>query len=526
MDVRTWGNNARVASLMALDAIDASPQASFGVAGTKLTDEQLWEEPALLPERRSGYRLEIDDQRERDQAPRRARGFLAAVNRDKLFRRGIAVGDAAASLLAVAVALALGSPYGLRCGFVLVLPVTVLLAKVQGLYDRDELVIRKSTLDEFPKLLNLATLVAMIAWLSRHFFVTGAPSDWSLLKLWGVMLIFIVVGRASVRKLASWATPPERCFFFGDHETAQQVQAKLRHTKNAELVGAAAGNQLRLADGAIQDLARRFGLDRLIVQSGDALTEGRTINLVRSAKAAGVHVTICPGVLAVVGSTVVFDEVWGLPLLGVPRFGLTRSSALLKRAFDLLVAGVGLIVLAPVFMLIAVLIRLDSEGPVLFRQTRVGRGGEPFEILKFRTMSADAEQRKADLHAHNENIGLFKISQDPRITRMGRWLRKSSLDEFPQLINVLRGQMSLVGPRPLILDEDKLIEGLDRRRLVTTHDRAVADAWCDASPDSRDDQARLHVRGQLVALERHQDLGADRRCRDCRGRCLALAEPL
>ena len=233
-------------------------------------------------------------------------------------------------------------------------------------------------------------------------------------------------------------------------------------------MGAAAGNQLKLAEQAIHDLADRFSLNRLIVQSGDSLTEGRTLDLVRSAKAAGVHVTICPGVLAAVGSSVVFDEVWGLPLLGVPRFGLTRSSAFMKRCLDLAGAGFWLILCAPLLAVIAIRIKLDSEGPVLFRQTRIGRGGEPFEILKFRTMVVDAEQRKADLHALNENVGLFKIGEDPRVTKVGRQLRKNSFDELPQLINVLRGQMSLVGPRPLILDEDKQIQGLDRRRLSIT----------------------------------------------------------
>jgi exopolysaccharide biosynthesis polyprenyl glycosylphosphotransferase len=393
---------------------------------------------------------------------------LATVDRDRLFRRAVVSGDVIASLLAVWVAIAVASPYGLRWGFVLVVPLTVLLAKVQGLYDRDELVIRKSTLDEFPRLLNLATLVAMLAWLSRHYFVIGAPSSWPLLRLWATLLLFIVMGRAVARELASWATPPERCFFFGDLETARQVETKLRHSKNAELVGAAAGNQLKLAERAIHDLADRFSLNRLIVQSGDALTEGRTLDLVRSAKAAGVHVTICPGVLAAVGSSVVFDEVWGLPLLGVPRFGLTRSSALLKRCLDLAGAGFWLILCAPLLVVIAVRIKLDSEGPVLFRQTRIGRGGEPFEILKFRTMVVDAEQRKADLHELNENVGLFKIGEDPRVTKVGRQLRKNSFDELPQLLNVLRGQMSLVGPRPLILDEDKQIHGLDRRRLSIT----------------------------------------------------------
>jgi lipopolysaccharide/colanic/teichoic acid biosynthesis glycosyltransferase len=113
-------------------------------------------------------------------------------------------------------------------------------------------------------------------------------------------------------------------------------------------------------------------------------------------------------------------------------------------------------------------VKLDSAGPVFFRQTRVGKDGRRFAIYKFRTMCADAEARKAQLMALNEGDGLFKISDDPRITRVGRILRRTSLDELPQLFNVIKGEMSLVGPRPLILCEDEAITGYDRRRLQLT----------------------------------------------------------
>jgi lipopolysaccharide/colanic/teichoic acid biosynthesis glycosyltransferase len=146
---------------------------------------------------------------------------------------------------------------------------------------------------------------------------------------------------------------------------------------------------------------------------------------------------------------------------------------LLKRAVDLTGALVGLFVLSPVLALIALLIRLDSQGPVLFRQVRRGYRGRPFKILKFRTMTVDAEQRLSDLESSNESGGgvLFKLRNDPRITRLGSFLRRHSLDELPQLINVLRGEMSLVGPRPLQLrDSDKLLvldpEGYERRLQV------------------------------------------------------------
>jgi lipopolysaccharide/colanic/teichoic acid biosynthesis glycosyltransferase len=128
----------------------------------------------------------------------------------------------------------------------------------------------------------------------------------------------------------------------------------------------------------------------------------------------------------------------------------------------------GLVVGLPLFGLIALLIKLHTPGPVFFRQMRVGRDGELFEILKFRTMVVDAEAMKRELRDRNEAEGIFKIEADPRVTRVGRVLRRTSLDELAQLVNVLRGQMSLVGPRPLVVDEDELITGFDRRRLAIT----------------------------------------------------------
>jgi lipopolysaccharide/colanic/teichoic acid biosynthesis glycosyltransferase len=141
---------------------------------------------------------------------------------------------------------------------------------------------------------------------------------------------------------------------------------------------------------------------------------------------------------------------------------------LLKRTLDLVGGSVALIVCAPVIAVAAVAIKLTSRGPVFFNQTRVGRDGQQFSIFKFRTMIHGAERLKSDLRHLNEAQGLFKISDDPRITRFGRFLRRSSLDELPQLFNVLRGEMSLVGPRPLVVDEDQRVEGWHRRRLQLT----------------------------------------------------------
>lgn len=148
------------------------------------------------------------------------------------------------------------------------------------------------------------------------------------------------------------------------------------------------------------------------------------------------------------------------------RFDLTRSAIRVKRALDLLGASLGLLALLPVLVVIAAAIKLEDRGPVLFRQQRVGRHGGRFQMLKFRTMVPDADALKDALRERNEaRGGLFKIAEDPRVTRVGRRLRRSALDELPQLLNVLKGEMSLVGPRPLVVEEDVRIAGRHRRRL-------------------------------------------------------------
>jgi len=157
--------------------------------------------------------------------------------------------------------------------------------------------------------------------------------------------------------------------------------------------------------------------------------------------------------------------------LGTEWLATDGLESLIKRAVDLAGASVGLMLLAPGMLAVALLIRLDSPGPVLFHQWRRGHRGRLFRMLKFRTMAVGAEQRLADLESRNESAGgvLFKLRNDPRVTRLGRFLRRSSLDELPQLINVLRGEMSLVGPRPLQLRDSERLAAVDprgyRRRL-------------------------------------------------------------
>jgi exopolysaccharide biosynthesis polyprenyl glycosylphosphotransferase len=161
------------------------------------------------------------------------------------------------------------------------------------------------------------------------------------------------------------------------------------------------------------------------------------------------------------------SSVAGLPLIHVEAPTRAAVGQAVKRVFDVLAAALALVILAPVLAVIAILIARDSAGGVLYRQQRVGRNGEPFSILKFRSMSADADVRRADLTA-DSGKGLFKMVDDPRITRVGRVLRRYSLDELPQLVNVLRGEMSLVGPRPALPSEVSLYDQRELGRLAVT----------------------------------------------------------
>jgi exopolysaccharide biosynthesis polyprenyl glycosylphosphotransferase len=193
----------------------------------------------------------------------------------------------------------------------------------------------------------------------------------------------------------------------------------------------------------------------------------RTImGLVRAGEAFGVRVRVVPDVFQLALSRVDFDDLGGIPLLGLREASLSQGARVLKRALDIVVAVTGLLLVLPLWLIIALLIKLESRGPVLFRQQRVGQGGRLFEMYKFRSMHQDAEEKQANLQELNQASGpLFKIRDDPRLTRVGRLLRRTSLDELPQLINVLRGQMSIVGPRPGLPQEVAKYEAWHRERL-------------------------------------------------------------
>jgi exopolysaccharide biosynthesis polyprenyl glycosylphosphotransferase len=357
------------------------------------------------------------------------------------------------------------------------LPMIVVINTSSGLYRRDELLLRKSTLDEAPAVFHAATLTTVVAFLLESAVLRTPMSAHLMAVTWLGLAALEIACRVAARAIARAATAPERCLLVGDAAIADRLRAKLQASPNvkATFVGwipldARPGTTTAPVLGTPEELDRvvaQHDVHRVIV-AGDAAAHQSVLDVIQRAKAMGMRVSVLPRMFEVVGSSAVFDYLDGLTILGVRRFGLSPASRRVKRAFDVVGSTVCLVLLAPLMIAIGLLVRLTSPGPALFRQTRVGRDGRTFEMLKYRSMHDGADARKAELLSRNEADGLFKIADDPRITPLGRFLRKTSLDELPQLVNVLRGQMSLVGPRPLVVEDDRRIEGWYRRRLHLT----------------------------------------------------------
>ncbi|NUT56863.1 MAG: exopolysaccharide biosynthesis polyprenyl glycosylphosphotransferase, partial [Thermoleophilia bacterium] len=397
---------------------------------------------------------------------------LAPVRiREGLYRRSLGLADALSALVALSLIVVWNAGASFEPWVLAAMPVVVLVSKISGLYERDELVLNKTTLDEAPKLLQIAGLFALLVFLGQNRFVHAAMTSQLVAELWLATFGMLFLGRVAARLVAARIAAVERCLVVGDPAAITAVRGKLEgSTVKAKVVASIRLDALvpRIDPNRFVEIVAANDVHRVIIAPIMTTDTRDMLDLVRVAKQAGTRVSLLPRVLEVVGSSVEFDHLDGLTMLGVRRFGLTRSSRALKRALDLAGSTLMLLAIAPIAAAVALAIRLDSKGPILFRQTRVGRDGERFQILKFRTMVPEAEQLKGDLLHLNETQGLFKIADDPRITRVGRLLRRTALDELPQLLNVWRGEMSLVGPRPLVVDEDAKIEGLDRSRLHLT----------------------------------------------------------
>jgi exopolysaccharide biosynthesis polyprenyl glycosylphosphotransferase len=395
----------------------------------------------------------------------------AVSARDRLFRRSLATADALAATLALFIGVAVIGEDAIKPGAALFVPLALVLSKCVGLYDRDELLLNKTTLDDTPALFQLATVYTLLVWLLEPIVVEGYLGREQVLGLWLLLIVAGLSGRFLARELARRSTAAERCLLVGDAEAADRLEQQLADTHGvkariAQRIDTEA-DDLETTTRRIEHAVQAHEIHRVVLAPRTVDSDG-VLDTIRVSKALGVKVSLFPRVFEVVGSSVEFDELHGMTVLGLRRSGLSRSSWMLKRAMDWTGALIILGASSVLMVVIALAIKLETRGPVLFRQTRVGRDGRRFEMLKFRTMVHDAEALRPHLEHRNEADGLFKIADDPRVTRVGRLLRRMSLDELPQMINVLRGEMSLVGPRPLVADEDDKVEGWDRRRLQLT----------------------------------------------------------
>jgi exopolysaccharide biosynthesis polyprenyl glycosylphosphotransferase len=418
----------------------------------------------------------------------RARSLVARGygRRDWFLRRLLAVSDAACVAIAMAVAMVVvGGTRGhswqqyLLYGLI-TLPAWVVLFKMYGLYERDAKRLSHSTLDDLPSLFHALLLGCLLMWC---WFVVVAPAKLmftAILVFGGLAMVLVVAGRVLARAGFSRLVSPERVLLIGTGQASGALIEKMRARASLRLepigmVSCArdAGQVLALPQlGCLEEvdlpgLMVEHRVGRVVV--ADAEVEGeRLLGVLRDCKTVSVKVSLLPATCSALGSSVEIDDVQGVTVLGINPSVLSRSSRLAKRALDLVGAGLLSILALPVLLVLAVAIKLDSPGPVFFRQERIGRGGARFRLLKLRTMVVDAEARRAGLLEQSKERGWLHLEHDPRITPVGRLLRLASLDELPQLWNVLRGDMSLVGPRPLVVEEDRMVDDWARGRLDLT----------------------------------------------------------
>ena len=418
------------------------------------------------------------DERTRDLAERRRHSILR--RRGWLVRRALLTADLTGLILSFFAAEWLfgdnQTPWQNALGarselivFFFMLPLWVLVAKLYGLYSQDEERTDHSTADDFVSLFHLVTvsvwLLMGLAWVTR----LAQPQFPKLLAFWAFSIASVTIGRSVARQFCRRnASYIQNTLIVGAGDIGTLIARKLlQHPEyGLNLVGFVDSRNdppplVRLpmlgTTARLPMLISALEVERVIV-TPHGESDDDAVQIVHDLKRLDVQVDIVPRLFEVVGPGVGIHAIEGVPVLGLPPTRIPRSSMLIKRTIDVVGALIGLIVMSPLFAYAAFRVRRGSPGPVLFRQTRLGLNEREFTMLKFRTMTVDADQsshreyirsimtREAAPEAH----GLFKLERSSEITPFGRWLRKTSLDELPQLINVLRGDMSLVGPRPCL----------------------------------------------------------------------------
>jgi exopolysaccharide biosynthesis polyprenyl glycosylphosphotransferase len=411
------------------------------------------------------------------------RGGRAARARGAILRRLLAISDWASLVVGTTVSYLFASGPPVHASSIAWSaafgPAWILVMKLHGLYDQDHRRIRHSTLDELPALFSATVIgTVVIGILAR---ITPAPymSGTAL----GVLAVTaFVVGaslRGMIRQIWHSRRPPEKSALVGSGRAMQRLRRRIQtHPEvHLTLVGyfgdepdtngaanGANGHITRLGSRSeVISVAEQRGLEHILV-ADESISTGELRSLIGDCKKFGLSLTLVAPNAELLGPGIQLNRLGELPLLDFAFSDPPRSTMALKRGIDILVSAGLLLLLAPLLLIIAIAIKLDSRGPVLYKQVRVGKGGRRFTMLKFRTMVQDADQRLdevVDTGALDEPS--FKVPNDPRHTWIGRRLRRLSLDETPQLLNVLRGEMSLVGPRP---EEEAVVALYDERQRL------------------------------------------------------------
>jgi exopolysaccharide biosynthesis polyprenyl glycosylphosphotransferase len=400
------------------------------------------------------------------------------IRRGWLVRRMLLAADIVglAAAFAVTELLFLGGADNLGTGrraliFAATLPVWILAAKLYGLYDRDEERAVHSTADEVVSVFHLITVGAWGFVATSWFIGLEGPNQEKLTVFWLLAIVSVITMRWLARTLARHHPAyVQNTVIIGAGDVGQLIARKLLHHPEYRInvvgfVDAAPKKmrrdlpdaQLIGAPESIADVVERQDVDRVIVAFSQDHHE-QLLAAIRSLKEHDVQIDVVPRLFEAVSPTAPVHGVEGLPLVNIAPVRIPRSSQLIKRASDIVGAALLLVLTAPLMFVVAVLIRRDSNGPVFFRQQRLGIDMRSFTFLKFRTMcegTDDGPHREylkeimsADATPGANN--LYKLERANDVTRVGKWLRKTSLDELPQLFNVLKGDMSLVGPRPAI----------------------------------------------------------------------------
>jgi len=403
------------------------------------------------------------------------------------YRRQTVAADGICALAAglLAFEIRFNSPHGAPFYLLLSLTLPVLWVGTLGLAGGYDIRFIGVGSDEFRRVLNagifLTGAVAFTAYalhseLARGYVVAALPT----VTVLDLLARFTI--RKRLHKLRRLGSCMRKVVVVGHADVVSDLAAMLRRESyhGLSVVAACVADSARRGGpevldgfpviaglGRVADVVQRYDADTVAVlacpeMSGVALRE-----LAWELEKTGTDLCVAPALLDVAGPRTTIRPVAGLPLLHVDHPEFTGTKQVIKDAFDKVLGLSALALLLPVFIAVALAIRFSDSGPAFFRQTRVGKDGRGFTVYKFRTMVMDAEDRKAQLTVSNDSDGvLFKMRKDPRITAVGGWLRRWSLDELPQLINVVRGDMSLVGPRPALPDEAARYGDYVRRRLV------------------------------------------------------------